>query len=549
MHFARFFLRLSVASLCLQLFPFVAPAKAQVSQAASPKSSTPEPRISCVVNHDPPSDAEKALSRRDYKAALELYQKLDTSSPDVSRAGVIRTYLREGKLQDAIDHAKQWQDAQPNSGLAMEIWGEVLFRQGELPNALKTVLDSLKLDPCNPRALLVTSRIEDLLGNHATAARQIKAAHMLAPLDVEIEGDWLDTLPRSQRLQKETELSNNKELLSEKDRKAFTESLAHAKDYKDSDCQLVQPVDKAEFHMEEIMYDANHRMGYGLYVKLNGKNRTLEIDSGASGIVLTRGAAARLGLVHEEKLTVGGVGDEGGVQSAIAHVESIRIGALEFKHCPITIMEKDSELDIDGLIGTDFFRKYLITLDFPTRKFSLAPLPKRPDDTTGDNVVVGDDQAPVFHDRYIAPEMADWSMVWRSGHEMFLPISIGAAKDKLFLVDTGAGLMSISPAAAREVTKVHGDTDVRVVGVSGEVNHVYKTQQFLVTFGQIRLHVANMTAMDMNDISTGQGMEISGFLGAPVLDRLSLQIDYRDNLVHMIYDPKKDPDQLHPSFY
>jgi hypothetical protein len=140
-------------------------------------------------------------------------------------------------------------------------------------------------------------------------------------------------------------------------------------------------------------------------------------------------------------------------------------------------------------------------------------------------------------------------MVWRSGHEMFLPISIGAAKDKLFLVDTGAGLMSISPAAAREVTKVHGDTDVRVVGVSGEVNHVYKTQQFLVTFGQIRLHVANMTAMDMNDISTGQGMEISGFLGAPVLDRLSLQIDYRDNLVHMIYDPKKDPDQLHPSFY
>jgi predicted aspartyl protease len=378
---------------------------------------------------------------------------------------------------------------------------------------------------------------------------QIKAAHALAPHDVEIEDDWLNTLPRSQRLQKETELSNNKELLSEKDRKALTESLTHAKDYKDSDCQLVQPVDKAEFHIEEIMYDSNHRIGYGLYVKLNGKNRTLEIDSGASGILLTRGAASRLGLVHEEKLTVGGVGDNGGVQSAIAHVESIRIGALEFKHCPVTIMEKDSDLDIDGLIGTDFFRKYLITLDFPARTLRLAQLPKRPDDTAGENDVVGDDQAPIFHDRYIAPEMADWSMVWRSGHEMFLPVSIGAAKDKLFLVDTGAGLMSISPAAAREVTKVHGDTDVRVFGVSGEVNHVYQTQQFLVTFGHTRIHVASMTAIDTSDISKSEGMEISGFLGAPILNRLVLQIDYRDNLLHMMYDPKKDPGQLRPAFY
>jgi len=157
---------------------------------------------------------------------------------------------------------------------------------------------------------------------------------------------------------------------------------------------------------------------------------------------------------------------------------------------------------------------------------------------------------PVFHDRYIAPEMKDWTMVWRDGHDLFLPVSIGGAKDKLFIIDTGSSLMSISPAAAREVTKVHGDFDTRVFGVSGEVSHVYQTQEFLVTFGHVRLHVGSMTAMDTDMLSKGAGFEVSGFMGAPVLNRMVLQIDYRDNLVNFNYDEKKDPANLAPTpFY
>jgi hypothetical protein len=152
----------------------------------------------------------------------------------------------------------------------------------------------------------------------------------------------------------------------------------------------------------------------------------------------------------------------------------------------------------------------------------------------------------VFHDRYIAPEMKDWTMVWRDGHELLLPVSIGGAKDKLFVIDTGAESMLISPAAAREVTKVHGDFDTHMFGVSGEVKHVYQTQEFLVTFAHVRLHVDSMTAIDTNTLSKDEGIELSGFLGAPLLNRLVLQIDYRDNLVNLNYDEKKDPQNLAP---
>jgi predicted aspartyl protease len=547
MHSARLVLRLSFALACLQLASMPSQGWGQVSHGnSSAATSAAKPRINCVVDNEPPSDAEKALSRRDYKAASELFQKLESSSPDLSRAGVIRTLIKEGKVQDAVDQAKSWQEAEPGSGPAMETWGEVLFRKGELPDALKTILASRKLDPCNARALLMTFRIEDLLGDHATAARQITTAHILAPHEIEVEDAWLNTLRRSQRVEIEATVAKDEQLLNAEDRKNLLEGLAHEKDYSKSDCQVVQSPDNPEFHMEEIMEDSNHRESFGLYVKLNGKQRTLEIDSGASGILLSRSAASRLGLAHDEKLMVGGVGNEGDVQSAVAHVESIRIGGMEFKHCPVTIFEKNDKLGIDGLIGTDFFSKYLVTLDFPGRKVRLGPLPKRPGDPAEAAPAEGEDEVPVFHDRYIAPEMKDWTMVWRDEHDLLLPVSIGGAKDKLFLIDTGAESMLISPAAAREVTKVHGDFDTHVFGVSGEVSHVYQTQEFLVTFGHVRLHVGSMTAVDTGAISKAGGVEVSGLLGAPVLNRLVLQIDYRDNLVNLKYDEKKDPNNLAP---
>ena len=40
-------------------------------------------------------------------------------------------------------------------------------------------------------------------------------------------------------------------------------------------------------------------------------------------------------------------------------------------------------------------------------------------------------------------------------------------------------------------------------------------------------------------LSRGAGVEISGLIGFPTLRQLVISIDYRDNLVHVVYDPKK----------
>jgi hypothetical protein len=131
----------------------------------------------------------------------------------------------------------------------------------------------------------------------------------------------------------------------------------------------------------------------------------------------------------------------------------------------------------DGLIGADIFDAFVVTLDFPREKVRLEPLPARPDETnpgkksrdTEPNAeteaIAGDPvEGIVYHNRYIAPEMKEWTKMYRVGHEILLPVTIGKTRSKLFLVDTGASSVSISPAAAREVAKIHADAFFDIEG-------------------------------------------------------------------------------------
>jgi hypothetical protein len=63
--------------------------------------------------------------------------------------------------------------------------------------------------------------------------------------------------------------------------------------------------------------------------------------------------------------------------------------------------------------------------------------------------------------------MKSYTPVFRFGHDLLVPTTIGRVPYKLFLIDTGSLVNFISPAAAREITKAHGDSDV-IVEASAE---------------------------------------------------------------------------------
>ncbi len=514
--------------------------------------TVPSVKVSCVIKTTPPSDAEAALAREDYVLATQLYRKMAEASPDESRSGIIRSLLGQDNLKDAEDQAHAWVKEDPKSAAAAETVGEVLFRQGEIMEAYRQFQAAHVLSACIPRAYLMFAAVEEMTANFKIAKGHIELAHQLAPQDVEIHHAWIGTLPRKQRLEERSALLKDERLLSPEEKNDLQQMLANTNHFSKDECSLVTPVDSAKVPIVPIMNGVHSTGEAGLDVKFNGKVRRMQLDTGAGGIVLSKSAAASLGLTRELKILSGGIGDKGDVATSTAHVASLKIGNLEFRNCEVAILEKGSALENNGLIGGNVFSKFLLTLDFPKLELRVDPLPKRPEEKTKvaetlstddkprePGVEGGEEEEDTWHDRYVAPEMKNWTKIFRYGHELLVPMRIGDSKFKLFLVDTGADSMLISPAAAREVTKVKSNYDDRIRGISGEVNKVYETGKFRIEFAQLYQKVDSMTSIDTTKLSHDTGVEISGLLGAPILFRLTVHIDYRDNLIKFDYDPNK----------
>ena len=552
-----------------------------------------------VVKHADPTEAQKALLAADYARAEGLFRADLTAHPGDAdaTAGLVHTLLREQKVQEAADAVQASLTAKPDTGALITLRGEVEFRQGFPWLAGKSAAESIKIDPCNPRTYLLFADLSRINSLYASARRSLLVAHQLDPGDPEIREEWISTLPIKQRISEyEAYLSAPTGENAEDIRhlRGYLDHLKKVAGQPRKQCHLVSPVANAEIPFTMLMYDANTMRAFGLDVKLNNHSAHLEIDTGAGGLLVSRSVARRAGLKPFSQQEVGGIGDEGEKSSYTAYADSIRIGNLEFQDCMVEVLDSRNVMeDQDGLIGMDVFSQFLVTLDYPMRKLALSPLPLRPGDLAGASSSLNTSEddpdesgpsaaqandapnnkpttqgeqaspspdaaanakpengtgaqpqvpAPVKHgpyDRYIAPEMQDYTHVYRIGHDLILPASLNGKSTKLFIMDTGSWSTTISPQAAREVTKVRNESEMEVQGLSGKVDKIYTADKVTFRFANLSQDAFGVAGFDTSKISKETGLEISGFIGANTLRLLTIHIDYRDGLVKFDYDPNR----------
>jgi len=499
----------------------------------------------------PPSPAETAYNKWDYVTAEKLFREILAKSPtsDAVHEGLIRAMIEQNKVAEAVKDAEAWIAAEPTNSMAMIALGDVRLRQGNPLEAYSHYQEAVQADVCNARAYYGLARVDRLSGMYATGKRLIDQAYALHPGDDEIHSAWISTRQRKERLAKLADYAEHSTQMTDDQRAKLTTYLQKEALHHTSDCRVTPSSPReATIGMAPLMDGPGVFSSWGVDVKLNGKKRRLEIDTGASGVVLSRAAAAALGLSHEDAGVRGGIGDEGGTKASIVHVASMKIGGVEFTNCAVEVLDKWS-FGSDGLIGGDVFSASLLTLDFPKRELRIAPLPERRGEKKSEPAldVAGDDQEVVLHDPYVAPEMANWTHVYRSGHDLLMPGGLvetkrskdtTAWKSAIFLMDTGAQRNTISPSAAAQVTKVYEDPTVEFRGISGKVNKVFEAGKFTLAFAGLRLDSPTMTSFDTTSISDGAGVEVAGIIGAEALKQVVMHIDYRDNLVWCEYTAK-----------
>jgi tetratricopeptide (TPR) repeat protein len=444
------------------------------------------------------------------------------ASPEATLDLARKALLNEG-VATAWKLAEQALAEAPSSAAVHEFRGEVLFRRGDFTASELEFRSALKIDPNFALAWWGLARLAECTSLHKTAAQYYDRAYELNPRDPRIFRD------RALRLTGRQHIETLEKYLAMADPGRNQLELEDLREHIQLDralngrriFTLATPYEKTEVPLIPVTSEATHMRIYCLDVRINGTSLTLQLDTGASGILIPHRAADRAAVARLADATFGGFGDN--LKSPRGYnglAEHLRIGTVEFKDALIKVSNQEAVGAADGLIGTDVFSQFLVTLDFAAQKLRLNPLP---------GYQSSDEE---LHDRVIPPDMRNFVPVYRFGHLLLLPTRVNESREVLFVLDSGSAKTLISYEMAGQVSKINPDARTRITGINGQVADVYQTGDLYLQFAGFRQKNLGMTAFNMWEQSRRLGTEVSGFLGLPLLNLFTLTINYRDGLVN-----------------
>jgi predicted aspartyl protease len=504
--------------------------------AASPE---PEPvhNAACKIDRSAPSAIEMAFFRGEYKQAADLAAAAYKKDPADRRSRQLEvdSLIGQGKLDEARKKTDAWTATDAADPIAIVTAGELRHAEGDWLESYALMLKALKIDPCLPDAYEGLAVYESLAGYHATAQKHLALARQLAPNNEDIRRAWIESLNSEQSAAEFADYIRDSKALDDKRRAVLSARLDKEKAQLENRCELATATSPVRIPMVPV-YGAVGIDHYGLEVAFNGHKRTLQIDTGASGFTVTQSVYSGMGLRKVGSAKIRGFGDQGANPVDQYVADSVRVGGVEFKNCRVDALVRFSvlggghigqRLDVsDGLVGTDIFSRYLVTVDYIKHEIRLEPLPTPPSGAQGSLDALGGDPANDLsgYDRFKPASMQNWTSVYRRGHEIIMPTVINGSKPTLFIVDTGSFTNLIDNNLAKQVTHSQESLN-RIQGLSG-TSKLSETGSFTADFAGLRLPVKDMDAVDLANFGG-----VHGFLGYPTLQQLVMHIDYRDNLV------------------
>jgi len=250
-------------------------------------------------------------------------------------------------------------------------------------------------------------------------------------------------------------------------------------------------------------------------LRVNGRKEDLRfvLDTGSGISVISADTAHRLGI---KALASGGsargIGGDGKFKIVYGMLNQLGVGGAVLKNVPVYIRPFQN-VEADGYIGLSLISKFLTTIDYGTRSFTLTR-------TDADR-------------QSFASSTSEMSLPLRLTTGGFLSgeVTVEGVKTPLnFIVDTGASVSVISS----DITKT-GSLDpyarqlkMQVVGSAGIANDVPAFDLPSVTFGKNKCKDVLAVALDLDAINETSGFAQAGILGGNFLKNYRLTFDFRN---------------------
>jgi tetratricopeptide (TPR) repeat protein len=458
-------------------------------------------------------NARRLFRQADFRGAAVAYRKIIDAKPSgEAYAGLVRSLLKADDVKAAEESSQKALTMLPESAMIHAARGDVYFRRGLIPQAEDEYRAALKIDEKSARAWLGQGKVDAAYTRRSQAKTAIGKAHELDPDDSDAFYEWAIRLPYPENVaaleRHLAEFHNDpEEERHEREFKEFVKALAGRKTWVPA-----REVERTEIKMEPLTVGSRMvRRGYGLRVRLNDRATvTLLLDTGSSGITITRKLAEKIGARKLSEQALEGVGKSGPAVGYKAWVDKIVIGDLEFHDCFVHATPREIA-EVDGTIGTDVFSQYLITLDLPAHKLRLEPALARRDDRV--------------------PAQAEaFTQTFTFGHFLLVPTEVGKKAGGLFVIDSGANANTISPELAKLMPEMRAFNSP-MSGASGVVNSAFIADDATLRFAGMNRRGERISTVDLHSVSKNLGVEISGQIGFSALENMKMTIDYRNGLV------------------
>jgi tetratricopeptide (TPR) repeat protein len=460
--------------------------------------------------------ARELFRQADFRGAAVAFQKIIDAKPSPEAySGLVRSLLKVDDVKAAEESSQKALAALPESALAHAARGDVYFRHGMIPEAEEEYKAALKLDEKSSRAWLGQGKVDSVYTRHSKSKAAIAKAHELDPDDGDALYEWAIRLPYPDNIAAlEKHLAEHRndpeDERREREYKEFVKAIDGRKVWVPA-----REVERTEIKMELLTVGANMaRRGYALRVRLNDRiNATLLLDTGASGVLITRKLAEKIGARRLSEQGIEGVGKSGAAAGYKAWVDKIAIGELEFSDCFIQVTPREIP-EVDGTIGTDVFAKYLVTVDLGGHRLRLDPLPS-------------------VADQSLQAQAGSFTQVFSLGHFLLVPTAVGKKDAGLFVIDSGANINTISPEQARSIPQMRA-YNMPITGASGMVTSAFIADNATLHFAKVHPGGERISSVDLHSVSKDLGVEVSGQIGFSAMDGMKVTIDYRDGLVQFV---------------
>jgi predicted aspartyl protease/Tfp pilus assembly protein PilF len=249
------------------------------------------------------------------------------------------------------------------------------------------------------------------------------------------------------------------------------------------------------------------------------------LDTGSGISVISDTTAKRLKI---RAVTKGGyakgIGGDGRFQIVYGMLKKVSIGDVRLKNVPVYLRKfHDLNQNVDGYIGLALISKFLTTIDYGSRTFSLTKKTSNQRDFRKSDAL---------------------SLPLRLTSSGFLSGEVqleGVDSILNFIVDTGASVSVISNRVAKTdaVSPFVNDEKMSVIGSAGVTDDVASFMLPRVTFGNHTRNSIKAVALDLDIINEAAGFEQAGILGGNFLKNYRLTFDFKNSkVVFESIDPK-----------